>query len=89
MCVLGLPYIVYELDVTVLIFAFLAPHLPALQSTDNRGGSLERAGVSGLELTSIKSTHSKGPAPPPRWVTVWFPSQLGNETGMYDSVIPA
>ena len=63
----------------VSIFCFLVPHLPALRSTDDRRGTMDKTSVSGLELTSIKSTHSKAPAPPSRCVIVWFPCQVAWE----------
>ena len=63
----------------VSIFCFLVPHLPALRSTDDRRGTMDKTSVSGLELTSIKSTHSKAPAPPSRCVIVWFPGQVAWE----------
>ena len=76
LCVLGLSCTVCT---CVSIFCFLAPRLPALRSTDDRRGTMDKTSVSGLELTSIKSTHSKAPAPPSRCVIVWFPGQVAWE----------
>ena len=76
LCVLGLSCTVCT---CVSIFCFLVPHLPALRSTDDRRGTMDKTSVSGLELTSIKSIHSKAPAPPSRCVIVWFPGQVAWE----------